>query len=525
MTTAIIWDLDGVLVDSLGLRLAGLRNAAIKAGTDVPNDGELQRLLCHGPRHALQHIPGANTSLREFESFCRGVAADHIGEFPGIGDAMRDLERKGLKQGLVTSRTVRDVRRWLNLCRVPALFDVTITYSDRLPSKPRPEGLIEAAVRLGIAPADTAYVGDTIEDGVACERAGIPFLLAGWGAPDIKEIVSVVTPAAIAEHPSDIVVWGLWESRMIAFSDEQRVELGRGMLARGDYDGAIKLLRTINVREARQLLGAAAYSYGKILISKGQYGASREFFTQAMNHHESPAVRRMARERNQLIRRIESGQTNPVTTMLEQFQNTRLSEAVAMHPETFAPLISYVGCPAAYRSGYDPERSDPLSRLIRRVKRGTMDSVATAERQWAVERLGEIVAAYAYAETSVLEDIDFIVPVPSDRQREAERRYSIPMILASKMAMSCAIPLCPEVVETAGPLPDLRQIPRWARSTAISDAYAGTDKADILEGMTVALVDDVVTTGATLNEVALVLKGFGARDVVALLLAHTESSF
>ena len=311
---------------------------------------------------------------------------------------------------------------------------------------------------------------------------------------------------------------------MIAFSDEQKIELCRGMLSRGEYDDAIKMLRSIHSGDARQLLGSAAYDYGKFLISRGEYGGSREYFTQAMNNHVSPGVRRMAQERNQLIGSITSGQTRPVTALLEQFQNTRVSEAIAMHRKTFDPLISYVGCPAAYRSGYDPDRSDPLSRLIRRVKRGNVDNAVTAERERAVERLGEIVAAYAYSETSVLEYVDMIVPVPSDQEREAERRYSIPMILASKIAMSCAVPLCPQVLETTGALPDLRGIPRWARATAVSEAYASTDKADILEDMSVALVDDVVTTGATLNEVALILREQGARDVVALLLAHTESS-
>ena len=42
--------------------------------------------------------------------------------------------------------------------------------------------------------------------------------------------------------------------------------------------------------------------------------------------------------------------------------------------------------------------------------------------------------------------------------------------------------------------------------------------------MNVVIVDDVVTTGATLNEIVLVLNEYGAENIYALVLAHTERS-
>ena len=129
-----------------------------------------------------------------------------------------------------------------------------------------------------------------------------------------------------------------------------------------------------------------------------------------------------------------------------------------------------------------------------------------------------------YTETPVLREADFAIPVPSDQEREADRGYSIPMILAGKLSGSRAIPLHPGVIAASGPLPDLRNIPRWAREFAITDAYVGTSRAGMLEGMNVVIVDDVVTSGATLRGVALVLKGYGADTVSATVLAHSEWS-
>ena len=311
---------------------------------------------------------------------------------------------------------------------------------------------------------------------------------------------------------------------MIRIPDDHVIQLARGMLDRGDHTGALETLRSVNTPEARELIGNASYSHGKRLVGIGQYGAAREFFTDAINHHPHPVVRTLAQERNHLLGAIAGGATKDVGRMLEQLTTLRISRAETMHPETFAPLISFVGCPAAYRSGYDPERSDPLSRLIRLVKRPAASDAALPERERTVERLGEILAAYAYRETEILNDCDFIVPVPSDVDRASERGYSIPVILAAKVAMSCAVPLESKVVEASGPLPELRQIPRWARRSAIMDAYRGTDKGETLTGMNVVVIDDVVTTGATLNEIALVLKEHGASNVYALILAHTEGS-
>ena len=207
MRKAIIWDLDGVIIDSLGLRLAALRNAASGAGVKAPDERDLRRWLCHGPKIALKNIAGANTSLRDFERFCRRVASQYLAEFAGISQTLESLDQAGVRQGLVTSRTAADTERWLDLCRVPRLFQARITYSDGLRPKPDPASLLAVAERLQVAARESAYIGDTIEDGIACERAGMEFLLAGWGTPDADEVLDAVSPDGVMKRPADILSW------------------------------------------------------------------------------------------------------------------------------------------------------------------------------------------------------------------------------------------------------------------------------------------------------------------------------
>ena len=296
------------------------------------------------------------------------------------------------------------------------------------------------------------------------------------------------------------------------------------MASRGEYVDALKLINEINTPDARRLKGDWSYQYGKQLVSTGNYRDARESFAAAARHHEKPTVRTLAQKRSSLLNSILNRETQPVVNMTNQLATINISKATALPPETFAPLIPFVGCPAAYRSGYDPASSDPLSRLIRMVKQASGDPIVADERVRAIELVGEFLAAYAYSKTPLLRDADLLVPVPSDLERLAGRGYSVPLILAAKVAASCAIPLYTNLIETTGPLRDLRRLPRWARAGAVEDAYGGTHKATILDDLNVIVVDDVLTTGATLNEVALVLRDSGCRSISALLLAHTEWS-
>ena len=311
---------------------------------------------------------------------------------------------------------------------------------------------------------------------------------------------------------------------MIQFNPDYLIQLGRQAASRGEFKEALELIGRIETPDARCLKGEWSYQYGKRLASTGDYRDARELFSFAVQYHTQPSVRTLAQKRSELLNRILNGQTEPVINMANQLASINISEAVALPSETYAPLISFIGCPAAYRSGYDPGRSDPLSRLIRMVKRESGDPTVSDERQRAIGRVGDLLAAYAYFNTPLLRDADVLVPVPSDLERSAERGYSVPLILAARVAVSCAIPLYSNLIETTGPLQDLRTLPRWARAGAVEDAYSGSRKSTMLEGLSVLVIDDVLTTGSTLSEVAVVLRECGCSSVSALVLAHTERS-
>lgn len=113
---------------------------------------------------------------------------------------------------------------------------------------------------------------------------------------------------------------------------------------------------------------------------------------------------------------------------------------------------------------------------------------------------------------------DFLIPMPLAPARLQERGFNQALEIARRLAVRTGTPLmaqaCKRVRDTAPQV----ELPWKARAKNIRGAFACD--AD-LTGMRVAIVDDVMTTGATLNELAKVLRRRGAKEVTAWVVART----
>jgi predicted amidophosphoribosyltransferase len=309
---------------------------------------------------------------------------------------------------------------------------------------------------------------------------------------------------------------------VITLSPEQLIRFGRRQASAGDYEEALEFISNLDTTEARSLKGDWSYQLAKVKVSHAQYVDAREHFAVAIQNHSNPVVRTLSQKRNELINKIIRREIQPPNDLKVQLSDLNIAPAETLHPNTLSPLIEFVGAPAAYRSAYDRDRSDALSRLLRRLKRETDDAAEVAERKRAIARLGSVLAVYAFSHTTVLQDADLIVPLPGDQNRLFERGYSIPLVLAAELARTCATPLNADLVEPTRDLVDLRTIPRWQRTAAVEGAFQSTHKATALEGLNIVVVDDVMTTGSTLNQIGLLLKECGCNRISALVLTHTE---
>lgn len=114
--------------------------------------------------------------------------------------------------------------------------------------------------------------------------------------------------------------------------------------------------------------------------------------------------------------------------------------------------------------------------------------------------------------------VDLIVPMPLARARLAERGFNQALELARPIAARGRIRLDPLAVRRTRDAPPQAGLPWKERARNIKGAFA-SDAA--LGGLRVAVVDDVMTTGATLDELARVLKQAGAAHVTNWVVART----
>ena len=114
---------------------------------------------------------------------------------------------------------------------------------------------------------------------------------------------------------------------------------------------------------------------------------------------------------------------------------------------------------------------------------------------------------------------DLLLPVPLHRQRLRERGFNQALLLAQDLSRRTGIPCNKRILQKKKPTLPQVNLSGPEREKGVRGAFQVTEKKK-LKGKSILLVDDVYTTGATVNECSKVLMAGGAERVDVLTLAH-----
>lgn len=156
---------------------------------------------------------------------------------------------------------------------------------------------------------------------------------------------------------------------------------------------------------------------------------------------------------------------------------------------------------------------DPLGKLIRNLKFNRETGVA--------DFLAELVIKRAKTDTQLqkLINCDLIHPIPLSKARAAGRGFNQSALIAKSLATQYGIEYCDDVVARARDTRSMIGLGYTERLSNIRNAFE-IRKPELIESKSVLLVDDVMTTGATIEECARILKMNGSGKVTFLTIAR-----
>ena len=214
---AVIFDLDGTLIDSAPIYYALIDVVFSRLGIPPVPKNILLQAMKNGEFEWDLVLPDEMKNRKaQLVEKARGIIDeiapsmfhDQVKLIPGTSDALQEIAARGLKLALVTST----LRAYMAIKLVPLaeagvadVFEVVITADDVQNKKPHAEPLVMCSDKLGLAPGNCVYVGDTRVDIKAGKAAGMQTVAVLTGFDDY-EALEREKPGAIIESVADLKV-------------------------------------------------------------------------------------------------------------------------------------------------------------------------------------------------------------------------------------------------------------------------------------------------------------------------------
>ncbi len=222
MTTpvkAVLLDLDGTLLDTvldlhaaadgmladLGRPPVAIEEIRAYVGRGIPN--LVKRVLAGKLEAADDPAPPPEDALTSFKKHYAEANGRAARPFPGVMAGLAALKAMGLPLGVITNKAGAFTTVLLERTGVAPFMEVVVA-GDQLPRpKPDPMPVVWACGRLGVSPADTLLIGDSVHDFKAGKSAGCKVFLVPYGyneGQDVRGLDCDAIVETIAEAASRI---------------------------------------------------------------------------------------------------------------------------------------------------------------------------------------------------------------------------------------------------------------------------------------------------------------------------------
>lgn len=202
---AVLFDLDGTLIDSGAIILASFRHATQTVLRREIPDAELAALVGGSNIHdQMRAIDAAQVDelVRVYREHNEPLH-DELEAFEGIEHVLARLKRDGRRLGIVTAKRRKTVELAFAVLPLERYFDVVVTSDMTERHKPDPEPVQTALERLDVGPPEAAFVGDSPFDVASGKAAGVFTVAVAWG--NIHPVENLAEADVLVETPGQLL--------------------------------------------------------------------------------------------------------------------------------------------------------------------------------------------------------------------------------------------------------------------------------------------------------------------------------
>lgn len=207
MIKAVLWDFDGTLADTKSVIVNSWKYIYRQLENRDVTMEELEDSFGEPLRKSLEkRFPNVRVedAIEIYRRYQQENQEKDFTPFPKVKAMLELLKSKSIKMALVTSRGSKSTIEGLKEAGIYEYFQELITADMVENHKPNKEPLEKAMKLLGVKPAETLMIGDTLFDLMAAVNAKTKKAIVGWSELDISKIEEVYKPDFILEDEHSI---------------------------------------------------------------------------------------------------------------------------------------------------------------------------------------------------------------------------------------------------------------------------------------------------------------------------------
>ena len=206
---AVIFDVDGTLVDSVDLHAEAWQQAFAKFGKNIDYQA-VRDQIGKGGNELMPHFFGKKEleeigdDMKEFRgTLFKEKFIDKVKPFPQVRELLLRLKDEGKKIAVGSSAHKDELMHYLDLVGIKDLLDLTTSADDIEKAKPHPDIFKYILDKLALLPSDTIVVGDSPYDAEAAGRAQVQAIGVRCGGFDETALFEAGM-LALYDDPADI---------------------------------------------------------------------------------------------------------------------------------------------------------------------------------------------------------------------------------------------------------------------------------------------------------------------------------